>query len=297
MKSKTISTIIHCTRELFSTNNIESADLDAQIIITHVLRKDRIFLLSHPDTPVSEEECLEIDSLAKRRISGEPIAYLTGKKEFYGYDFFVDRNVLIPRPETEYLIEKGIEFLKFRNSKIAKSQNVVLDLGTGSGCIIVSLAKSLRHSGTLPRRPLFYATDISEKALEVAKKNAENNLTIEQLSNLRFLQSDLFSNPLLPDKFDLILANLPYVPHNAEEQENLKFEPKSAIFADDNGSSIIKEFLKQAKSRLNENGLTLVELDPRNALEIKNFAEKLYLNRTIKLTKDYAGHDRYLEIK
>ncbi|MEI7791921.1 MAG: peptide chain release factor N(5)-glutamine methyltransferase [Candidatus Berkelbacteria bacterium] len=290
MKSKTICTILHCTRELFSTNNIESADLDAQIIIAHVLDKDRVFLFSHPNTPVSKEECLEIDSLAKRRVSGEPVAYLTGKKEFYGYDFFVNKNVLVPRPETEHLVERGLEFLKFRNSKIAKSQNVVLDLGTGSGCIAISLALELTKKSSLKCE--FYATDINSEALKIAKKNAKAYET-----DVNFLESDLFSNPLLPDEFDLILTNLPYVPHNVKEEENLKFEPKNAIFAKDNGSSIINEFLIQAKSRLNNDGLIIIELDPRNAKQIESFARETYQRKKIELIKDYAGHDRYLEIK
>jgi release factor glutamine methyltransferase len=291
MKSNKISTVLHRTRELFSTNNIESASLDAQIILEHVLGKDRAFLLSHPETPVSREECLEIDSLTTRRVSGEPIAYLTGKKEFYGYDFIVNRNVLIPRPETDYLIENALEYLKLENDKIIKSQNVILDLGTGSGCVAISLALELAKKYDDSKYDIV-ATDISAEALEVAERNAKVHKV-----NVNFLESDLLSNPLLPDKFDLILANLPYVPNNSEEQEKLRFEPQSAIFAEDNGSSIIKEFLEQAKSRLNDSGLILVELDPRNAVEIQNFAEDLYQNRKIKLTKDLAGHDRYLEIK
>ena len=117
MKSDNISTVLDTVRTLFSKHNIESAELDAQIIIEYVLEKDRVFLLSHPDAPVSSEDCLRIDSLAARRAAGEPIAYLTGHKEFYGYDFQVDKNVLIPRPETEYLVEKGLEFLAARSNK------------------------------------------------------------------------------------------------------------------------------------------------------------------------------------
>lgn len=301
MKSDNISTVLDTVRTLFSKHNIESADLDAQIIIEYVLEKERVFLLSHPDTPVSSEDCLRIDSLAARRAAGEPVAYLTGHKEFYGYDFIVDNNVLIPRPETEYLVEKGLEFLAARSNK----NNVILDMGTGSGCIAISLAKSLRLSATPPLRHLFCATDISEKALENAKKNAKNNLTIEQLSNLHFLRSDLFSSTKLPNKFDLILANLPYVPKvraedlglRSEDERATDFEPQSAIFAEDNGAAIIKEFLKQGESRLEKNGTILLELDPRNSLEIEQFAKKLYPDRKISLVKDYAGHDRYLEIK
>jgi len=347
MKSNTICTVLDNVRKLFAKHNIESAVLDAQIIIEHVLEKDRVFLLSHPDTPVSNKDCLRIDSLAARRAVGEPIAYLTGKKEFYGYDFFVNKNVLIPRPETEHLVESATKYLNLR----IKNSLKIIDIGTGSGCIVVSLIKSLSHSASQPLRHLFYATEISAEALEVAKMNSahllfdsvkqvenagnefstsSNNKSLichsEEPKNLRrsfadtqddnsetqddkrtvhFLESDLFLNPELPEKFDLILANLPYVPKvrtedlglRTQEEKATDFEPQSAIFAEDNGASIIKNFLEQGESKLDKNGMMILELDPRNAKEIENFAKETYPNRKVKLTKDYAGHDRYLEIK
>jgi len=131
---------------------------------------------------------------------------------------------------------------------------------------------------------------------QVENANGEFS-TSSNNTTLNFLQSDLFSSKKLPEKFDLILANLPYVPHNIYEQENLKFEPQSAIFADDNGSLIINEFLGQAKSRLSDDGLIMIELDPRNAKQIELVAREHYQNHEIQLVKDFAGHDRYLEIK
>lgn len=302
MKSNTIGVALNSTRELFLTNHIESAALDAQMILEYVLGKDRAFLLSHPELAIDEKERLQIDSLAARRVSGEPIAYLTGEKEFYGYNFHVDKNVLIPRPETEYLVESATKFLnsRIKNSlKIKNSKLKIIDMGTGSGCIAVSIALELHKLHELNNCEIF-ATDINKEALEAARRN-EN----EHQVNVNFLESDLFANSELPDKFDLILANLPYVPKVSAEDLGLRnwnekatdFEPQSAIFAEDNGAAIIKEFLKQARSKLNDNGLIIIELDPRNAKKIELFAREQYQNHEIKLTKDYAGHDRYLEIK
>lgn len=289
-----------------------SPDLDAQVIIADVLKKDKTFLPSHPEYQPSPVESAKIIRLLKRRQNGEPIAYITGHKEFYGLDFVVNKNVLIPRPETENLLEEALEILKFENDKMIKLQNNVLDMGTGSGCIIISLAKYLSTFYFL-HSTKFYACDISKSALKVAKKNA-NRLLFEgkarelnsdkssrfRSNNIRFYHSNLFSNKMMPKKYDLIIANLPYVPKKVESRklkvESIDFEPQSAIFASDNGTATIKRFLDHSGEHLNKNGLILIELDPRNAIDLESYAKNLFPTAKIELKRDLAGMNRYLNI-
>ncbi|MFA6963407.1 MAG: peptide chain release factor N(5)-glutamine methyltransferase [Patescibacteria group bacterium] len=274
---------------------IESGELDASVIIAHVLGQDKTFILSHPEFELGETQKEKIQDLANKRSKSVPIAYLTGHKEFFGYDFLVDERVLIPRPETEFLVEQALEFIKSKFHKV-ESQLNVLDVGTGSGCIIISLVESLPTQNS--PLPTFCATDISEKALIVARKNAKLHVVGDKIN---FFRSDLFANPRLPKMYDLIIANLPYVPREVESQKSkvksIDFEPQDAIFADENGTEIINRFLAQASSKLNQNGLILIELDPRNAIEIKKTAERYFPTAKIDLTKDLAGLQRYVSIR
>ncbi len=306
---------------------VESAELDTTVIIAHVLQKDKTFVLSHPEFELGESQKEKILDLANKRSKSVPIAYLTGHKEFFGYDFLVDERVLIPRPETESLVEQALVFVRSQESAYRTGRSgarlpdrqvgssihhtpytkllTILDVGTGSGCIIISLMNSLCRSAAPPLRHLFYATDISEQALDVAKKNAETHGVQDKIT---FFHSDLFANPRLPEKFDLILANLPYVPRQVKSQKpacpvgrskikSVDFEPQDAIFADDNGAEIINRFLDQASSKLNQDGLILIELDPRNANEIKKTTECYFPTAEVTLRKDLANLDRYLIIQ
>jgi len=254
---------------------IHSAEIDAQILLEFVTKKSREFLLANPEFELSDAEIKKLDNLINQRKKHYPIAYITGHKEFFGLDFFVDKNVLIPRPETEQLVETALNFLQTTNHQLP----TILDVGTGSGNIIISLAKNV--SGN------FSASENSTSALEVAKKNAaKHNVIIE------FIMSDLFEN--ITGKFDLIVANLPYVPANGSNDEEIKHEPESAIFANENGQEIIKRFLNEAKDHLNDDGLILLELDPRNAKSLATYAAKLFKN--VEILKDYSDKDRFLKI-
>jgi len=256
-------------------SGIKSAEIDAQILLEFAARKSREFLLVNQEYQLKNRKIEELKKLSERRKKHEPIAYITGHKEFFGLDFFVDKNVLIPRPETEQLVEIALDFLNKKDNKTA----AVLDVGTGSGNIIISLAKNA--SG------VFFASDNSAKALEVAKKNvAIHNVEIN------FIQSDLFENIL--GKFDLIIANLPYVPIDGSFDKEIKFEPENAIFAKDNGTMIIKRFLIDAKKPINSGGLILVELDPRNADEILVFAKQLY--NSAEIISDFSDQKRILKV-
>ncbi|MFA7253679.1 MAG: peptide chain release factor N(5)-glutamine methyltransferase [Patescibacteria group bacterium] len=312
-----------------------SPELDVQVLLSYATSKDKTFLLSHPEFEPSKSQINKFQKLLKKRQNNVPIVYLTGKKEFFGYEFLVTPDVLIPRPESEFLVEQAVEVLQ-KKLKIVNCKLKILDLGTGSGCLIISLAKKLDELYELSNFINLYASDISAKALKMARKNAKKLLFEargRELSNqagsrlcsnntIKFIHSDLFQNHQLHKKpaspsggFDLIIANLPYVPklvskceykvlsneletHNTKYiiHNTVKFEPQNAIFADDNGSEIIKRFLAQARNHLAEDGTILIELDPRNAMEIEKFSHYHYPTAKIELKKDLAGLDRYLTI-
>lgn len=269
-----------------------TAELDASVLLEYVTKKDRGTIISHPEEPLTNSQSARFAKLIKRRKNGEPIAYILGHKEFFGYDFYVNKNTLVPRPESEFLVEKTLEIVKEKqNSKLE-----ILDMGTGSGCIIISLAKELVNEEIIPQ---FYACDISAKALYIAKKNAQKH----QVKNeIKFYLSNLFDNIRLHKKYDIIIANLPYVPTKDKKNKptivdsSIHFEPQSAIFVDGNGSNTILEFIKQSRDRLKESGIILLELDERNSDIIKNETKKYYPEKEINLFKDLSGRIRYLII-
>jgi len=273
---------------------IKSAEIDVLVLFEYVIKKSREYILAHPEYELSNKEILKLKKLIARRKKFEPLAYLVGKKEFFGVSFFVDKNVLIPRPETEILVEETLKILEARimNYELWKGKKTlkILDIGTGSGCIIISLAKAYSKKFSILNSKFsihFSASDISEKALKIAKKNAKKHN-----ANVKFIKSDLFKN--IKGKFDLIIANLPYVPINGSDDREIKYEPQKAIFAADNGSAIIKRFLNQAKDHLYTRGLTLLEVDPRNAHELNKYASKLY--KSVEIKKDFSGKYRILRI-
>lgn len=307
-----------------SLAGIDNPGLDARVLLKHALNTDDVFLVTHPKAPLTNAQYQKFRRLIRRRKKGEPVAYLVGHKEFYGLDFMVNKNVLVPRPETEMLVDEALKYLdslvstrqdtvkntadcrtmeqwnptspfRLRGAgNLTMKQLSILDLGTGSGCIIISLAKKLISYSLQPN---FFASDISVKALNVAKRNAKKHGLYD---NIRFFVSDLFNNKKLHRKYDLIIANLPYVPFDTASRKlhtaNLKFEPKEAIFAADNGAAIIKKFLLKAKNYIASNGIILIELDSRNAKDILSFAKKLYPTAKINLLQDLQGLDRIISI-
>ena len=196
--------------------------LDSELIVAFVLGKDRTFVHAHPEYVFTEVELAKIQDFATRRGAGEPLAYIFGTKEFYGRNFRVTRDTLIPRPETEALID------------LAKTLNAqkILDVGTGSGCIAITLALEMPQTE-------IEAVDISPKALEIAQENAKN-----LGAKVKFYQSDLLENT---EKYDIIVANLPYVDKNWDWLgPELDYEPETALYADDGGLELIKKLINQA---------------------------------------------------
>lgn len=220
-----------------------------------------------------------LDKIKDQIESNYPIQYLIGNVNFYGYDFLCDERVLIPRFETEGLIEKTISYLKELKLDNAK----VLDMGTGSGCIAITLKKELPNIQVK-------AIDISNDALDVARLNAKN-LDV----SIAFELADIFKYES-KDKYDLLIANPPYIAFNEEVDESIKYEPKQAIYAEDNGLIFYKHILKIAPKILNDKSLIAMEIGYQQGSVLKTYAKEYFPNAKIIISKDLASKDRYLFI-
>lgn len=227
---------------------IPSARLDAELILAHALEHDRTWIIAHND---KNADFTEADKLINRRVQRTPLAYLTGHKEFYGRDFTVNEQVLIPRPDTEEIIDQLKQLEPQGNQKL-------IDVGTGSGAIAITAKLEF---------PDLYveAVDVSPEALTVAKAN-----TRLLQADIRLYQSDLLDNAR--HSYDFILANLPYVDRVWERSLETDHEPSLALFADDDGLELIKKCIEQARNKLTENGYLLLEADPRQFDSIISFA-------------------------
>ncbi|MBR1413676.1 MAG: peptide chain release factor N(5)-glutamine methyltransferase [Bacilli bacterium] len=217
-----------------------------------------------------------LDEVLKQIDNGYPIQYLIGNVEFLDSNILVNENVLIPRYETEYLVDKTINYLK------GKENLKILDIGTGSGCIAISLKKVINCNVT--------AIDISPKALEVAKDNAKRN-NVE----IKFIEKDILNNDI-EGIYDVIISNPPYVAYNEEVDIKTKYEPQNAIFSDNNGLIFYENILKKSVNHINKNGLIAFEIGMTQGRDIKSLALKYYKNAKVTIEKDLTNRDRYIFI-
>lgn len=262
--------------------------LDAQLLASHILGIERAMLYAYPEHAMSPEQEQAFFDLIERRGHGEPVAYLLGHKEFYGRDFLVDRRVLIPRPETELLVEAALTVIQ---QKIAAGQvPLVADIGTGSGAIAITLAVEE------PSLPCLYACDISPQALEVALLNSQRH-HVEQRVSLR--QGDLLA--ALPEPVDILIANLPYV--GTEEMALLApdvraYEPHLALFSGPYGLGLLQRFCQetQQSGMLKSGGVMLLEIGYQQRTPLTQLIYELWPHATIAYEKDYGGWDRLLQI-
>lgn len=243
---------------------------------------NRSRLALNPDEEMTPDEVRQWDEVQQHLKEQKPIQYIFGKAWFYGLEFRVNENTLIPRPETEELVEWIISENKNRQDI------TILDIGTGSGCIAISLAKNLPYAKV-------FALDVSEKALEVAKYNAEVNG-----ANVTFIKEDILSVEALPQQFDIIVSNPPYVRHleKAEIKENvLQYEPHLALFVEDNDALLFYRTIAQlGKSSLKHGGMLYFEINQYLGNEtVKMLAESYY--KDIILKKDLFGNDRMVKAK
>jgi len=301
------------TKKLLRKKLIRSTvNLDSELLLSHILNKPREYILTHPEKIVSRKQKDLFFRYIQRRMMYEPVAYIIGKKEFYGRDFFVDKNVLIPRGATELLVE---ETLKYIYKLQATSHNLnIADIGTGSGCIAVTLAKELespltRRAATFP--PLgrrvggegvsIYAVDISKKALGVAKKNAKVHN-----AKIMFHRGNLLE-PLKNFEIDILVANLPYL--NFKEKNNykriLKHEPRQALYAKNNGLEYYQKLFRQIHQYKMFPGLLACEILPKQRSEFKKIAtrilphykSKFIQNAAIVKKERFRGEEAPLEKK
>ena len=234
---------------------VASPQLDAELLLAHTLGKPRTYLHTNYHDSIDNDTVALADKILMRRIQREPMAYILGSKEFYKRDFTVTHDTLIPRPETEQLVEKLIEMVTSRNKPLS-----ILDVGTGSGCIGLTLKLELPNSAVT-------LLDISDKALDIAKLNAK-----KLNADASFMQSDLLQN--VDQTYDIIVANLPYVSPGWQVSPEVKYEPSLALYADNEGLVCIKNLIKQTPGRLNGNGILALEADPKQHQLIIGYATK-----------------------
>jgi release factor glutamine methyltransferase len=259
----------------------ETPVLDAQVLLSHHLEKSRSWVLAHPDEVVSPPLYEIIKQSAHRIKAGEPLPYVLGHWEFYGLDFIISPDVLIPRPETELLVERAISWLKLH-----PHQRKIVDVGTGSGCIGISIAKNVSDVNLV-------MTDISSKALVIARRNAgKHGLQV----NATFKQTSLLED--LPGPFDLICANLPYIPTPRLENLQVAYnEPRLALDGGEAGISLIVRLLEQAKGKLKSGGLMLLEIDDSENNDLQKLAGVEYPQSRVDMLQDLSGKARCLEIE
>jgi release factor glutamine methyltransferase len=279
----TIQKLLNWVVEYFTNKGIESPRLSAELLLSYVLGLKRIELYTHFDKSVSKEQLDKLHDLVKRAGEHEPIAHLTGKTEFYSLQLQVSPDCMIPRPETELLVERAVEFLRLRSGT-----QFVCDLCTGCGCIAVAIARNFRDARII-------ATDISDAALRIAAANVEKHGLKDRI---KLLQGDLFE-PIVPQLdvkgFDLIVCNPPYV-SSAEfkklEKNVRDYEPRLALFAGEDGLDIFRRICKQVDKFLKPDAVLMLEIGYAQGQAVKGLLERAGVFTEIKIEKDFHNNDR-----
>jgi release factor glutamine methyltransferase len=279
----TIGRLLTWTTDYLKQHKSDSPRLDAEVLLAHARGCPRIQLYANFEEVADDGLRARFRELVKKRAEGMPVAYLVGKREFYSLDFKVTPDVLIPRPETEHVVIAALDFIKERSG----GKTTVCDVGTGSGCIAICLAK---HAATAQ----VTAVDISPAALAVARENAAAHGVAEKIE---FVESDLFAALPAERKFDVIASNPPYIP--AAEYATLPagvrdYEPRQALLAGNDGLEIIRRLLADANSRLQPNGMLVIELSPMLAEAAAALASGEYGYARVEILKDLAGQPRVL---
>ncbi|MBP2651083.1 MAG: prmC [Firmicutes bacterium] len=281
-KKWTIGEIINWTKQYFSQKGVDSPRLDAEVLLSHVLRQERIYLYVNFDQPLEAEELSRYRELVKRRASREPVAYILGWKEFMGLKFNVSPAVLIPRPDTEILVEYALKRLG------GKNKPDVLDVGTGSGAIVVSvLSKALEAKG--------WAVDISREAIAIAETNAATWGVAERLE---FKLGDLFI-PVRGQTFDAVLSNPPYISlaEMVELAPELGYEPKNALTDGRDGLGFYRKLVAQGAAYLKPGGFLALEVGAGQAEKVVALADGISGLKVVDIVKDYAGIDRVVVLE
>jgi len=279
--------------------SVPSHTLAAELLLMHALGCDRTWLYTHSEAALDPAAAETYFSLIVRRAAGEPVQYLTGKQEFWGLEFEVTPAVLIPRPETEHVIEVALERLGARGIKIDLKTGApslplrIADVGTGSGCLAVALAHELPHAE-------IFATDISPAALDVARRNAARHGFSARIHFLQTNLLDAFSSSLLvphPSPLDLIVSNPPYVARNEAatlQREVREHEPHAALFGGPTGVEIYARLIEQASTLLRPGGTLVLELGYNSADKVRRMFHVQRKWANVNITNDLAGIPRVL---
>lgn len=264
---------------------VPSHALAAELLLMHVLGCDRTWLYAHPEAPLDAEDARRYFELVTQRAAGAPTQYLTGKQEFWGLEFEVTAAVLIPRPETEHVIEVAVERL---GKARANASLRIADVGTGSGCIAVALAHEFRHAE-------MFATDISAEALVVAARNAARHNMAERVHFLECNLLDAFASERRT--FDMIVSNPPYVAHDEEAQlprEVREHEPYAALFCGATGTEIYAPLIRQSAELLRSGGLLALEIGYGALDRVRSLLDESSAWTEIRITNDLAGIPRVI---
>lgn len=282
--------VLDKTTAFFKDKKLDTPRLDAELLLSHGLKLDRIQLYMKFDQPLSDEELAVCRELVRRRSQGEPVAYIQGNKEFYGLNFEVNSHVLIPRPETEHIIDEALKWAPDKDRELK-----ILDLGTGSGCVGLTLLKKFPHARLV-------SVDISDEALKVAQRNAES-LGVQD--RVCFVHADAGNTDVVLQNYqdfmgqsniDILVSNPPYIANEDPlvEKDVRKFEPHTALFAADDGLALLKVWSTQYSPKLSHPGLLLMEMGMSQGPIMSEHLEKLGMFNEVRVIKDLSGHDRVL---
>ena len=261
--------------------NSETPYLEAQLVAAYVLGQSREWVIAHPETILTSSQVGLLGNALKRLQTGEPLAYITGKRSFYGLEFKVSPAVLVPRPETELLVEEAIHWLGSH-----PNQRNVADVGTGSGIIAITLADTFLDVK-------MSAVDISEPALAVARENAEAYAVQDRV---KWFLNNLLEG--IPGPFDLVLANLPYIPSQTLESLAVsKFEPRLALDGGVDGLKLIRALLMQCQTRIQAHGAIFLEIESTLSNEVIELAYASFPQAEVTLVFDYAKFPRLIKIQ
>ena len=263
--------IIYATRKLNSSN---SKRIDSEVLLCSVLKCNRIKLYTYPEQKLSDTDQKAFKKLVEKRSEGYPVAYLTKQKEFWRHTLLVNENILIPRPETELLVEKSLELISLHSLK------EVLELGTGSGAIAIAIASEKPEIN-------IRATDINNGVLKISKKNAESY----KIKNIKFIKSDWFTN-IDANNYDLIVSNPPYICNDNPILNNsdIRFEPSSALVSGAGGLADLRKIIRKSRTYLKNYGWLIVEHAYNQGIEVRElFIKNNFTTTTI---KDYNELER-----
>lgn len=277
----TLKEALHRASHTLITRHIPDALQEAQILLRHTLQLTSAQLYLHLEQELTSEQWQTFWNLVERRLQNEPVAYLTGHQEFYGLDLYVDRRVLIPRPESELLVETALDFT---SSYITSKRLTIADIGTGSGAIALSLAKNLPYARV-------HATDLSAAALEVASINCTRHGLSDRVV---LLQGNLLEP--LPERVDIVVANLPYIKEAEFEMlaPEIHYEPQIALYGGPEGLEQVSLLLQQARSRLQPRACIALEIARGQTEKVGTLTKGYFPEAKIEIHHDLGGIERVL---